>query len=87
MIIETNVLVSFENGLAGTFSVDEDFEQISFIPHEVDGEWMISVDYLIKTGIVDILESFNKALDSDIDFPEFRPIISLLYNIIGNDND
>lgn len=87
MIIETNILAVFENDLAGAFSVDEDFEQVSFIPHEGEGEWCVSVDYLMETGIIDILENFNKALNTDVTSQEFMPIISLLANILGNNDD
>lgn len=82
MIIETDIRVVFENGLAGTFSIDEDFEQVSFIPHEEDGEWCVSADSLMETGIADIHESFNSALNSDVMLDELRPVLSLIANIL-----
>lgn len=88
MIIETQILACFENGLSGTFSIDSDFEQISFIPHIEDGEWVVSVDYFMGTGndsILDILDNFNNTLKTDVTSQDFMPIASLLARILGDE--
>ena len=82
MIIETNVLVAFDNGLSGTFSIDSDFEQVSFIPHIEDGEWCVSVESFMDTPVIETLTLFNEALKTNLEFADVGDVFSVLCTIL-----
>lgn len=82
MIIETNVLVAFDNGLSGTFSIDSDFEQVSFIPHIEDGEWCVSVSFFMEETHHEVLKSLNDALKTNLEFKDVASAFSVLATIL-----
>lgn len=83
-MIELNMLWCFANELVGTFTIDESCDCVSFIPHEIDGDWSMKVYSFVRMSDEDILKMFNASIDSDyhVELDEFEPVLRRIEKLI-----
>ena len=84
-MIELNMLWRFANDLVGTFTIDEGCDCVSFVPHEIDGDWNMEVYSFVRMPDEDILKMFNDSIlepDFHVCLDEFEPVLRRIEKLI-----
>lgn len=83
-MIELNMLWCFANELVGTFTIDEGCDCVSFVPHEIDGDWNMEVYSFVRMPDEDICAMFNASIDPDfhVCLDEFEPVLRRIEKLI-----